>query len=101
MHEGYSACAAHDGESAIQIALHDPPELVISDVMMPGMNGIELGIAIRRIFPDCKVILSSGHEASNDLIAAALSVGNHFVFLQKPVYPSVLLRQIAQSLQQA
>ena len=36
--------------------------------MMPGMNGIDLGISIRRIFPDCKVILLSGVAASSDLI---------------------------------
>jgi CheY-like chemotaxis protein len=51
---GYAAIAAYDGEDAIQAALLNPPQLVISDVMMPGMNGIELGISIRRIFPDCK-----------------------------------------------
>src|SRR5580692_923797 len=81
--QGYSAVAAYDGESAIQSALLNPPQLVISDVMMPSMNGIEVGVTIRRIFPDCKVILMSGQSASSDLIAAALSAGNHFVFLQK------------------
>jgi CheY-like chemotaxis protein len=83
--EGYSSLAVYDGESAIEAALLDPPQLVISDVMMPGINGIDLGIAIRRIFPDCKVILSSGQPASSNLIAATLSAGNHFVFLEKPV----------------
>lgn len=96
--KGYSAYAASDGESAIKIALLDPPQLVISDVVMPGMNGVDLGIAIRRMFPDCKVILSSGRAASSDLITAALSAGNHFVFLQKPVHPSVLLKHVEESL---
>jgi CheY-like chemotaxis protein len=100
-HEGYSALAAYDGESAIEAALLNPPRLVISDVMLPGMNGVDLGIAIRRIFPDCKVILSSGQAASSALISAALSAGNHFVFLQKPVHPSVLLKHVAESLKQA
>ncbi|HEY1647499.1 MAG TPA: response regulator [Terracidiphilus sp.] len=95
---GYAANASYDGKDAIQAALLRPPQLVISDVMMPEMNGIELGISIRRIFPDCKVILSSGHSGSSDLISAALSAGNHFVFLQKPVHPTVLLKHVAECL---
>lgn len=97
-HLGFAAYAAYDGESAIEAALLAPPRVVIADVMMPGMNGIDLGIAIRRIFPDCKVILSSGVAASSDLIATALSAGNHFVFLEKPVHPEVLLRHVIESL---
>ncbi|HEY1650117.1 MAG TPA: response regulator [Terracidiphilus sp.] len=98
---GFAAYAAYDGESAIEAALLSPPRLVISDVMMPGMNGIDLGISIRRIFPDCKVILSSGVAVSSDLISAALSAGNHFVFLQKPVHPSVLLEHVAAILKES
>jgi CheY-like chemotaxis protein len=95
---GYAAITAYDGEDAIQAALLRPPELVISDVMLPGMNGIELGITIRRIFPDCKVILSSGKSHSGDLLEAALSAGNHFIFLEKPVPPQLLLAHVSQSL---
>lgn len=95
---GYSVITAYDGEDAIQAALLRPPELVISDVMLPGMNGIELGITIRRIFPDCKVILSSGKHHSRDLLESALSAGNHFVFLEKPVPPNLLLAHVSQSL---
>lgn len=97
-HAGFPAHAAYDGESAIEAALLSPPRLVISDVMMPGVNGIDLGISIRRIFPDCKVILLSGVAASSDLIATALSAGNHFVFLEKPVRPEVLLKHVEESL---
>jgi CheY-like chemotaxis protein len=96
--QGYTAVAVYDGESAIEVALLSPPQLVISDVMLPGMNGVDLGIAIRRIIPGCEVILSSGQAASSDLITAALLAGNHFVFLEKPVHPSVLLKHVAESL---
>jgi DNA-binding response OmpR family regulator len=96
--KGYEAIAAYDAESALEAALLSPPQLLISDVMLPGMNGIELGITMRRIFPDCKVILSSGQSRSSDLLAAALSAGNHFVFLQKPVHPNLLLERVRLSL---
>lgn len=95
---GYAVFTAYDGEDAIDAALLRPPELVISDIMLPGMNGIELGITIRRIFPDCKVILSSGKPHSRNLLEAALSAGNHFVFLQKPVPPTLLLAHVSDSL---
>jgi two-component system response regulator VicR len=100
-HKGYAASAAYDGDGAIQLALLNPPQLVISDVMMPGINGIELGISIRRIFPDCKVILSSGQAEASDLITAALSAGNHFVFLQKPVQLNVLLKHVEEILKRS
>jgi DNA-binding response OmpR family regulator len=95
---GYAPYIAYDGESAIEEALLRPPELVIADVILPGMNGVELGLTVRRIFPDCKVILSSGHLHTHDLLTDALSAGNHFVFLQKPVEPKVLLAYVAECL---
>lgn len=93
----YAVVTAYDGEDAIEAALLRPPKLVISDIMLPGINGIELGIAIRRIFPDCKVILSSSKSHSGDLLEAAFSAGNHFIFLEKPVVPKVLLAHVSQA----
>jgi CheY-like chemotaxis protein len=48
--KGYSAEAAHDGESALEICQQKIPDLVLSDVVMPGMNGIELAIAVSQQF---------------------------------------------------
>ena len=54
---GYAAMPVYDGEEALETALLMPPELLITDVMLPGMSGIELAIQMRRIFPDCGVLL--------------------------------------------
>ncbi len=99
-HSGYAAISVYDGEAALETALTMPPELLISDVVLPGMNGIELAITIRRIFPDCKVILSSGQPSSARLLAAANASGHHFLFLTKPVHPTELLQHVAESLSQ-
>lgn len=97
---GYAAIATYDGEAALETALLTPPELLISDVILPGMNGIELAVTMRRIFPDCKVILSSGQTASTRLLAAADAAGNSFIFLNKPVHPRDLLARVSETLNQ-
>jgi DNA-binding response OmpR family regulator len=94
---GYAAYAAYDAESAIEAALLMPPELVISDVMLPGINGVELGIKIRRIFPGCNVILFSGQSRSRDLLTAALTAGSHFLFIEKPIHPTVLMERVSEN----
>lgn len=95
---GYAAVTAYDGDSALETALLMPPEMLITDVVLPGMSGIDLAIAIQRIFPDCRIILFSGHASTTDLIAAANRNGQHFTLLNKPVHPADLLSRIADSL---
>src|ERR1700741_1309162 len=64
-----SAMAAYNGKSALEIARIVPPDLLLTDVVMPGMSGIDLAIAIRQSIPDCKVMLFSGQAATVDLLA--------------------------------
>jgi CheY-like chemotaxis protein len=95
---GYAAIPAYDGEEALERALTTPPELLITDVMLPGMSGIELAISMRRIFPDCKVLLFSGQAATSDLLTSAKRAGHQFTLLTKPVYPTDLLKHVSKSL---
>jgi len=95
---GYAAKTAYDGNAALEVALLTPPELLVSDVVLPGMSGIELAITIRRIFPDCKILLFSGQASTEDLLAAARREGHHFTLLTKPVHPLDLLARVADSL---
>src|ERR1700722_2701769 len=86
---GYEATAAYDGEEAIETALVKPPHLLISDVMLPGMNGVELATRMRRIFPECKVLLFSGHTQTRELLLNSTNQsGHHFELLSKPVHPA-------------
>ena len=95
---GYAATAAYDAESAMESALMKPPEMLITDVVLPGMNGIELAIRIKRIFPDCKTLLFSGQASTSDMLTSAKSAGHHFTLLNKPVHPKDLLAWVSQSL---
>jgi CheY-like chemotaxis protein len=95
---GYEVVTTYDAESAMEAALISPPAVILSDVVLPGMNGIDLCISLRQIFPNCKVILSSGNTMTTELLAAAKSSGNSFDIVPKPVHPSVLLDHVAKSL---
>jgi len=95
---GYTGVAEYDGDSALETALLMPPEMLITDVVLPGMSGIELAITIRRIFPDCKIILFSGQASTADLLAAARQDGHHFTLLNKPLHPQDLLTRVSENL---
>jgi CheY-like chemotaxis protein len=91
---------AYDGNEALETALVTPPEMLITDVILPGMSGIELAIKMRRIFPECKILLFSGQAATVDLLATANSAGHHFNLLSKPIHPKDLLMRVAEGLKQ-
>ena len=93
---GYAAIAAYDAEGALETALVTPPELLITDVVLPEMNGIELAIAIRRIFPECKILLFSGQASTSGLLAMASREGHEFSLMNKPVHPRDLLARVTE-----
>jgi DNA-binding response OmpR family regulator len=95
---GFAAIPAYDGEGALESALLMPPELLITDVVLPGMSGIELAISVKRVFPDCRIILFSGQAATSDLLASANSRGHHFSLLKKPIHPTELLARVTETL---
>jgi CheY-like chemotaxis protein len=95
---GYTGIAEYDGDSALETALLTPPEMLITDVALPGMTGIELAISVRRIFPDCKIILFSGQASTADLLASARANGHHFTLLNKPLHPHDLLQRVSEGL---
>ena len=91
---GFEAAAAYTGKSAVESARASHPDLVISDVIMPDMNGIEAAIQIRGILPACKILLFSGQAATADLLERARSQGHEFEILAKPVHPQDLLAKL-------
>ncbi len=91
---GFDASAAYTGISAVDRARELSPDLVISDVIMPDMNGIEAAILIRRMLPACKILLFSGQAATADLLERARIQGHEFEILAKPVHPQDLLAKL-------
>ena len=91
---GYQARAVYSGEQAVQAASESIPDVLIADVVMQGMNGIEAALSVRRICPQCKVLLFSGQATTADLLSRARADGHAFEMLAKPVSPQVLLARL-------
>jgi DNA-binding NtrC family response regulator len=89
--EGYEAVAVSDGASAIKWAHMIEPDVVISDVIMPNINGIDTAKEILKIRPQCRIILFSGQAASMELLEEANRAGFQFEVLPKPINPDRLL----------
>lgn len=91
---GFEATAVYSGTEAVRRARETTPDLVISDVIMPDMNGIQAAIQIRAILPKTKILLFSGQAATADLLEDARKQGHEFEILAKPVHPQDLLAKI-------
>lgn len=98
---GFAALPTYDGESALEMAAVVPPDLVITDVVMPGMSGIDLAVEISRTFPESRVILFSGQAATTVMAEDARRSGHQFGIIAKPIHPSELLKLVRDVLPQA
>lgn len=88
---GFTATAAYSGEKAIEVASGLRPDILISDVAMFGMTGVDVAMAVSQAVPKCRIVLFSGQAATADLLRRAADTGCHFEILAKPVHPRTLL----------
>ncbi len=91
---GFEARAVFSGEKAIEALDTFQPNMLISDVIMTGMTGIEAAIKTREKMPNCKILLFSGQAATADLLEKARAQGHEFEILAKPVHPTDLLAKL-------
>ncbi len=98
---GYTVLAAADGHEALEVAAgyHGAIDLMVTDVVMPGMSGSELAEQLTRSRPELKVLFVSGYPASS--IAHRGRPHEHPYFLQKPFAPAVLLDAVRRALDSA
>lgn len=68
--EGYEAIKARDGQEALHIVQSDSPDVVFLDIWIPGIDGMQTLRAIKRIAPDCSVIMMSGHGTIETAVKA-------------------------------
>ena len=72
---GFQARAVYSGEKALELAPDFKPDMLISDVIMADLNGIDAAIRIRELLPAIKVPLFSGQAATADLLEKAHAQG--------------------------
>ena len=93
--DGHEASAVYDGNAALRKSESFIPDCIISDVIMPGMTGIELCSAIEKKYPDCQILLFSGQASTSELVEKARSEGHCWELLAKPIDPEELLAKVA------
>jgi CheY-like chemotaxis protein len=91
---GFDARAVYSGEKALELVTTFVPDMLISDVIMADLNGIDAAIRIRKLLPGIKVLLFSGQAATADLLEKARANGHEFEILAKPVHPQDLLNKL-------
>ena len=91
---GFSAQAFHSPNRALVRALDQPPDILLTDVMMPDLSGIDLAISLRRANSNCRILLFSGQANALDLLCDARRRGYDFELLQKPLHPLQLLLRL-------
>jgi len=96
---GYKVAEASNGRAAMEQIQHTPAELVITDMIMPEMDGMEIIVALRRIYPGVKIIaFSEGRlgPAENSL-KIAWALGAHKTLI-KPMDPEQLISAVQEVL---
>jgi CheY-like chemotaxis protein len=91
---GFEARPVYSGEKALELASEWKPDMLISDVIMADLNGIEVAIRTRALLPKIKILLFSGQAATADLLEKARARGYEFEILAKPVHPQDLLTRL-------
>jgi len=93
-YQGFNATYFTEPLVALMAARSEAPDLLISDVRMPLLSGVDLAVQVQECCPDCKVLLFSGQASTADMLQSALAEGHRFEIMMKPVHPTDLLKKI-------
>lgn len=95
---GYEARATYSAEEALGIITDWQPALVILDVVLPKMSGIDLAIELASRRTSCQILLFSGNPNTAELAQSAAQAGHPFEILEKPVHPDLMLQKASRLL---
>lgn len=96
---GFEARAVYSSERALELAATFRPDLLISDVLMADLNGVEAAVQMRTVLPDLRVFLLSGQTATAEMIAKSHARDLGFEVLVKPVHPMDLINKLRSAVQ--
>jgi YesN/AraC family two-component response regulator len=89
------SAVAYDGESALTMVNEEEPEVMILDLKMPGIDGIEVLQKVKSSHPDIEVIILTGHGTEEDRVKC-MQLGA-FAYLQKPIDIELLSETLKQA----
>ncbi|MCM0755783.1 response regulator [Desulfovibrio aminophilus] len=92
---GMSPRLAHDGESALKAVAQDPPQVMVLDVMMPGMKGLDVLRRVKESHPKVQVILLTGQGKTRDGIEG-MKLGAFF-YMMKPLDLDELIAKLGEA----
>lgn len=93
---GFNAIAAYDGFDALDKASRFHPDWVVTDVLMPRMNGVELAITLRQTYPKSTILLFSGQAGISEILQEGHRAGYQFELIAKPIHPMRLIERLKQ-----
>lgn len=91
---GFQTVCAYDGSSALELAIEVTPDFVVTDVVMPNMNGVQLAIAIRKFLPSTEILLLSGQAGIAQILDRGRKEGYSFELIAKPIHPEKLIQRL-------
>jgi DNA-binding response OmpR family regulator len=94
--EGYHVAAVANGEAAVDYVRLNPIELIVLDLRMPGMNGLEVIKVVKRVSPDIEIIMLTAHGSMESAIEALRSQIHDY--LLKPASPSQIIDSVSRAL---
>jgi len=91
---GFQVAFAYDGWDALEVAARFHPDYLLSDVLMPRMNGVELAIAICKMHPATRILLFSGQAGISEILMDGQKQGFEFELIAKPIHPLKLIEHL-------
>ena len=95
---GFDARAVYSCVKALEMAPAFRPDMLISDVIMSELNGIEAAVMMKALLPDIRVFLLSGQTATAELLEKENASSYGFQILTKPLHPHELINKLRKSM---
>jgi CheY-like chemotaxis protein len=91
---GFHTVTAYDGLAAMDIVAEFQPDYLLTDVLMPRLNGVELAIYVTNVLPATRILLFSGQAGISEILLQGHEQGYEFELLAKPVHPLKLIERL-------
>jgi CheY-like chemotaxis protein len=93
--EGYDVKTALSGRAAVELAKEEKPDIVITDLVMSEMNGVEVCRQIKEMYPDTKVVFVSGHPLETQKhLMPFINAGGTDEYLRKPLLEDEITKTV-------